>query len=129
MPTFIESQHPQGIGFGAPSGTQNSSQLPMSNYSHVGSNGTQQAPSAAQKGHPNAGAGGANKHLYTNNKNGQLQQVVNGFGHQVGKINDLDTPLRKTEQAQQSAISIDPFFQASAGRVGAFSQEATPQMQ
>ena len=100
----------------------------MSNYNHVGSNGAQQVSSAGQKGHPNASAGGANKHLYSNNKNGQLQQVVNGFGLQVGKIND-DTPLRKTEQAQQSAISIDPFFQASAGRVGAFSQEATPQMQ
>jgi len=101
----------------------------MSNYGHVGSNGSQQVTSTAQKSHPNAVAGGSNKHLYSNNKNGQLQQVVNSFGHQVGKINDLDAPLRKTEQVQQSTISIDPLFQASAARVGAFSQEAAPQMQ
>ena len=74
----------------------------MSNYNHVSSNGTQQAPSAAQKSHPNAGAGGTNKHLFSNNKNGQHQQVVNSFGHQTGKINELDKPLRTTEQAQQS---------------------------
>lgn len=73
--------------------------------------------------------GGANKHLYSNNKNGQHQQVVNSFGHQAGKINELDTPLRKTEQAQQSVNGGDAFFQAGGGRVGTFSQEATSQMQ